>query len=353
MLFDTGQPTGSGSGGELCAASCGAGATFQNDAGQFTLTEGYSISSAQAWIQAGATGGQLAVVLRADDAGFPGLSVFSQTFTVPSQTADTWVVFRFTNQPVLAANTPYWLSFEPVAGSALTYPMPGGAPSPLANYAFYNSRNTGWIVYDATFSLTNPDLGMRLSGTPAASPVLLVDTGAPTSTTNGAGIYNTSASNYEYVAGQFTLAQADSISSVEGWMQVGTGGSVNVNIYAGNGMPLYDGDIIPGTSVFLQEFTIPATPLGGSAGWVTFPLSNPYRFFPLAPIGYPSNLSRAVLTPRCLTALQPRFRTMHTTSISTAAGLMDRSTSRRFPWGCGFPARHCRASATGLRHGRS
>ena len=55
-IFDTGQPTQTGGGEVLCASTCGAGATFQNVAGQFTLMQGYAVSSAQAWIQAPATG---------------------------------------------------------------------------------------------------------------------------------------------------------------------------------------------------------------------------------------------------------------------------------------------------------
>ncbi len=50
LLIDTGQPTG-GPGPVLCAATCGSGSTFQNLAGQFTLSSANSISSAQAGSQ--------------------------------------------------------------------------------------------------------------------------------------------------------------------------------------------------------------------------------------------------------------------------------------------------------------
>ena len=223
-------------------------------------------------------GGQLAVVIRSDASGVPGAAVFSQTYTVPNQSTSTWVVFTLTNQPVLAAATPYWLSFEPVVGSAISYALPGGAPNPLPAYAFYNSLNSGWVVNEG--ENVDPGYGMRLFGSPAASPTLLIDTGAPTSNANGAGIYNTGTTNYEYLAGQFTLSQAASISSVEGWMQVGVGGSVNVNIYAGNGPVGFAGDIIPGTSIFVQSFSIPVSPFGSSGGWVSFPLSAPNPVLP-------------------------------------------------------------------------
>ncbi len=225
------------------------------------------------WVQAGGIGGQLAVVIRADSAGLPGASIFSQTYTVPNQPTSTWVVFTFTNQPVLAANTPYWLSFEPVVGSALSYALDGGAPSPLANYAFYNSMNSGWV--------NEPQgAGMRLSGTPAASPTLLIDTGAATTTTNGSSLF-ANATFSEFLAGQFTLAQAASISSVSGSMLVNTGGNLTVKIYAGNTTPPpFAGDIIPGTAIFSQTFPVPASPIGSNGGFISFPFSSPLPVLP-------------------------------------------------------------------------
>ena len=264
LLVDTGQPTGT-QGFILCAATCGGGSTFQNLAGQFTLTQANSISSAQAWVQAPSTGGKLAVVVRADNAGLPGISISSQTYTVPNQTASGWVTFTFANQPVLAANTPYWLSLEPVAGSLLSYNMKGGAPNPLAIYTLYNSLNPGPFVEAL-------GLGMRISGTPAAGLTLLVDTGAGQIGQIGSlGLFN-AGTNFEYIAGQFTLNQAASISSIQGWMLVLAAGSVNVKIYAGNSSLALAG-IIPGTSVFSQTFTPGAS---SAMGWVSFPLSQPY-----------------------------------------------------------------------------
>ena len=240
VLVDTGQPTGT-FGPLLCATACGGGSTFQNLAGQFTLNGAYSISSVQAWIQAPSTGGQLAVVIRSDNAGLPGSSISSQTYTVPNQTTSGWVTFTFSTQPVLQGDTPYWLSLEPVVGSAISYNVTESAPNPLPQYALYNSLNSGWF----TEAL---GLGMRISGTAAESASLLVDTGAGPAGVflNGSvPIYNNTPSDFEYLAGQFTLDQAATLESAAGWMQVYTGGNINVSIYAGNQPGLYN-NIVPG-----------------------------------------------------------------------------------------------------------
>lgn len=261
LLVDTGQPIGT-FGPLLCSTACGGGSTFQNLAGQFTLSSANSISSAQLWVQAPSTGGQLAVIIRADSAGLPGTGVFSQTYTVPNQTSSGWVTFTFTNQPVLDANTPYWLSFEPVVGSAISYNVTEGAPNPLALYSLCNSLNSGPF----TEALA---LGMRISGTAAEAPSLLVDTGTPTGPPTYSIEYN--GSNFEYNAGQFVLSQAASIQAINGYMQVYyPGSSLNVKIYSGNA-PLYN-NIAPGTAIFSQTYTLKA----GNAGWISFPLAEPY-----------------------------------------------------------------------------
>lgn len=270
LLVDTGQPTGT-FGPLLCSTACGGGSTFQNLAGQFTLTDAYSISSVQAWIQAPSTGGQLAVVIRSDSAGLPGASVYSQTYTVPNQTTSGWETFMFSTQPVLQGDTPYWLSFEPVVGSAISYDMTESAPNPLPQYALYNSLNSGWFT--EAFGL-----GMRISGTPAQSASLLVDTGAGPAGAflNGSvPIYNNSSSDFEYLAGQFTLDQAASLESVAGWMQVYTAGNVNVSIYAGNQQGLYNNIVPgkPGTAVYTQSYAEGAT---SQNGWAQFQFSEPF-----------------------------------------------------------------------------
>lgn len=274
IIFDTGQPTIAGT--SLCASpNCGT-AAYQDVAGQFTLTQSYSIASAQAWIQAPSTGGQLNVAIRADNGGLPGTSIFSQTYTVPSQAASNWVVFTFTNQPILQASVPYWLSFEPVSGSGLQYAMAGGAPMPLSSYAFYNSLNSGWIV-ESNGAPTG--FGMRLSGTPAAAPTALVDTGAG-GTSSGLGLFasgNTGCTpscvtEFQFVAGQFTLSQAASISSVNGWMgeAYAPGGPIAISLYTDKGG-------LPGTNLFSQQFTIGAL---NTTAWVPFVFAAPLPVLP-------------------------------------------------------------------------
>lgn len=271
VIVDTGQPPSPAAQSiSLCASSCGGGSTYQNLAGQFTLTQSYSISSVQGYFGALGTGGSLAVVIRADNGGLPGASVYSQTYTIPNTSAAGWQVFTFTNQPILAANTPYWLSFEPVVGSPILYGMPEGAPNPLPLYSVYNSLNSGPFTEVL-------GLGMRVSGTPAVGPTLLVDTGAGLGGSNVIGsnsLFN-SAPNFEYNAGQFTLSQASTIQSIQGWMQVITPGSLNVKIYAGNSTGY--GHVIPGTAVYSQTYTPLAT---GVEGWVSFPLTAPYLTLP-------------------------------------------------------------------------
>ena len=259
LLFDTGQPTGAAA-PLLCGSTCGGSAQFQDVAGQFTLPNSYSISSAQLWVQAPSTGGQLAVVIRSDNAGLPGASVFSQSYTMPNQTTSGWVTFTFTQQPVLDAATTYWLSFEPVANSSISYTVPGGAPNPLTEYAVYNSLNSGWFT-EATSQ------GMRVSGSPAQGATTLIDTGAGTNSSTSWSLFNVGSPNFNFLAGQFTLDQAASLSSVEGWMQIFTGGNVNVKIYSGNQQGLYN-NIVPGLNIFSQAFSEPGSTYQAELGSV-------------------------------------------------------------------------------------
>lgn len=275
LLFDTGQPTSTTS--LVACGSCGAGGGYQTQDGQFTLSQAASVASAQLWVwnnltTQGSTGGQMAVVIRTDSAGLPGSAVFSQTFTAPNVTSTgEWVTFTFSSQTLLSANTPYWLCFEPVAGTAVQYILPEGAPNPLPNYAFYNSANTLPIL-----DPSGAALGMRLSGTPSTNtPTLLIDTGTPTGADGGSAQIENFSGNLEWIAGQFVLNQAATIDSVQGYMSVFIGGSIKVNIYAGNAN-VYN-DITPGTSIFSQTFNQPAT---SGAGWVTFQFAQPLPSLP-------------------------------------------------------------------------
>jgi hypothetical protein len=110
----------------------------------------------------------------------------------------------------------------------------------------------------------------------AAAQTLLIDTGSPTNPAGGTSLGATGAKNcspppscgqsFQFWAGQFTLAHAATITSVQGWMgAIFTGGSLAVKIYA-------DGGGIPGTALYAQTYNVPS---GFVDGWFPFAFSNP------------------------------------------------------------------------------
>ena len=82
-----------------------------------------------------------------DKNGIPGPAIWTQTYTLGSIACSTGQWVPFPNYNAILPPGTYWLSFEPVVGSGLAYVFPTGAPSPLADYAQYNSLNTGvtWV----------------------------------------------------------------------------------------------------------------------------------------------------------------------------------------------------------------
>jgi hypothetical protein len=105
-----------------------------------------------------------------------------------------------------------------------------------------------------------------------AQPALLVDTGG--GSTGGAPLFGTGsttcspqpgcASNFQYLAGQFTLANGATLDSVQGWMSVGGPLSMVVKIYT-------DNSGAPGSSIFSNTYS-----LGSSlTRWVVFSNFNP------------------------------------------------------------------------------
>jgi hypothetical protein len=108
----------------------------------------------------------------------------------------------------------------------------------------------------------------------AAAQSLLVDTGAPTTPQTSlfaAGNQNCSpkpscTQSFQFWAGQFTLAHAATITSVQVWMgPIFSGGALTVKIYA-------DGGGIPGTALYAQTYNVPS---GFVDGWFPFTFSNP------------------------------------------------------------------------------
>ena len=106
-----------------------------------------------------------------------------------------------------------------------------------------------------------------------AQPALLVDTGAG-SGVPGIPLFGTGsttcspqpgcASNFQYLAGQFTLANGATLDSVQGWMSVAGAMSMVVRIYA-------DNSGVPGTSIFSKTYTLDFSP----TAWVIFAGFNP------------------------------------------------------------------------------
>ena len=179
FLVDTGAGTNSQA--IILCAPCSPTDQFQNIAGQFTLAQSAAISSVQGWF-AGTSGqgrgGKLALIVRVDRNGLPGTAIWSQTYTLPSiaNSPGQWVPFAGYN--VILAPGTYWLSFEPVVGSGLSYIFPTGAPNPLGNYAAYNSLNTGVTWVSSQQDPPNPAYGIRIVG--ATFPGIAFGTAART-----------------------------------------------------------------------------------------------------------------------------------------------------------------------------
>jgi len=158
LLVNTGPGNPTTAGGYALFAS-GSGGNFQFLAGQFTLTSGATLDSVQAWMDVGGVGGSLEVKISADNSGVPGTSIFSKIYTLGFQPLG-WALFSNYNVGLAAGK--YWVSFEPVAGSAFGG-LPVGAPNPLQNYAFFYSANNRWLNFSVLGS--QPGLGIRISGT--------------------------------------------------------------------------------------------------------------------------------------------------------------------------------------------
>ena len=174
LLVDTGPASAStagapslfASGNSGCSPQPSCAASFQFLAGQFRLSAGATLSSVEGWISVQASG-SVEIKIRADNNGIPGASIYSQPYGLGFQPVG-WIVFANYNA-VLPPGT-YWLSFEPVANSQFSAAMPGGAPSPLQNYAFFADGNNRWINF-GVFG-PQPSLGFRISGTSSAGTTL-------------------------------------------------------------------------------------------------------------------------------------------------------------------------------------
>ncbi len=152
-------------GSTSCQPQPGCASDFQFLAARITLPEAATITGFELWAARFSIGGSLAVKIREEVAGLPGVnapplfsanSIYAQTFTnLPTTFTAGWVSLTG-YQAVLAAGT-YWITLEPVAGSGLQYSLPGGAPDPLSKYAFYSFGNPGYVQL-------NQGLGLRVVG---------------------------------------------------------------------------------------------------------------------------------------------------------------------------------------------
>jgi len=159
------------SGSTTCAPQPSCSAAFNFLGAQFTLTEAASIESIEAWVKPN-TGGAMDVNIREDFNGRPSTlapplfspnSIYSKRYSnLPGFSPTSgWLEFpQF--EAVLAPGT-YWVTFEPVANSGLSYTMPMHAPNPLAAYAYYTNGNAGYLPLTATPTVDNR-LGIRIKG---------------------------------------------------------------------------------------------------------------------------------------------------------------------------------------------
>jgi hypothetical protein len=188
--------------------------------------------------------------------------------------------------------------------------------------------------------------------TGVAAAEVLVDTGpASTSTNTAPSLFATSgtgcspqpscATNFQFLAGQFTLTNGATLDSVEGWMRVNAGGSLEVKIRA-------DNNGIPGSSIYSQTYVV------GSqlVGWALFPNYNAVltpgtywlTFEPVATTGFSGSMPRGapfplqnyaffnegnnrwVNNPNLVPPLTLGFRISGTSSAGAALGTLTRVT---------------------------
>jgi hypothetical protein len=157
LLVDTGP--GSNSSTNSNSVFNNTNGTFQYLAGQFTLTSGAIVDRADGWFGPFSSGASNARIYT-DDNGLPGTPIYSTTGTVPfSATTSAFSLFGGL-KAALPAGT-YWVSFEPPL-SGLSGNMPGGAPTPLAKYAFFANSNNRWVSLSPTVAMNQ--MGFRLDG---------------------------------------------------------------------------------------------------------------------------------------------------------------------------------------------
>lgn len=138
--------------------------------------------------------------------------------------------------------------------------------------------------------------GLSLLVVQPAAAATLVDTGQPTQQFGG-----TTVAQYQWLAGEFTLSSAATITQVQGWLGTGAPSvGVRAAIYS-------DGGDAPGTKLFSADFTAISSggswqgadglawALGAGDYWISFETdsSDPSAYMPL---GAPGLLNRYAFT---------------------------------------------------------
>lgn len=109
---------------------------------------------------------------------------------------------------------------------------------------------------EATAPVSRSPGSLRMS---TATSTLLVNTGPGGTTTIGSPVVFWNATHWQYLGGQFTLANETNVESLAAWMYVNIGGTVDVHIRSDNAG-------IPGTDVHSQQYTI----VNGAYVWIQF-----------------------------------------------------------------------------------
>jgi len=252
-----------GSGGTVGGESVSGNLPTQWVAAQFTLTQPAAITKVEGWFGPTGAGGSINVAIRINDATnpsspVPGVSIWSQPFTVPAQTTANWVTFS-NFIPVLAPGT-YWLSFEPPTTSTLKTAMYGPSPSPLANYAFYVPSNGHWLNFNfAGASTTYPGIIITGLNLTTSSGDGVVTFGSAARTVTQGTIFNM------FPFSQFLPAVGD----------VGQSHTLQWNIYGGAASASADGVISanpssPGNILTAGAYSATGTASSGAARGVAF-----------------------------------------------------------------------------------
>jgi hypothetical protein len=179
VLIDTGAGVSTSIGqnalfstGGACSPEPTCGTNFQFLAAKFTLNQATTLDKVEAWMGSGA-GGSVTVRIRSVNPaknGLPGdtlppylgpVSIYEKTYTIAGSGVFGWIPFENFNA-ILSAGT-YWLCFEPVSQSGFSRTMPGGAPNPLDQYAFFGNGNPGYLSLNQANS--NSKLGIKIHGT--------------------------------------------------------------------------------------------------------------------------------------------------------------------------------------------